>query len=118
MTMHDFEQAPPIETAGSRDVFARIAGEFAERNAKGVETYGRTLMTFNGRDALRDAREEVLDTYVYLTQLAMEIEAKDAAIRLLIDRLHAIHGSQPFRACHVCLAAIEQGLAALGGSPE
>ena len=110
--MHDVEQAPPTETAGSRDVFARIAGEFAERNAKGIETYGRTLTTFNGRDALRDAREEVLDTYVYLTQLAMEIEAKDAALRLLIELLavHA-HSSGP---CHVCMAAIGQAIAALG----
>lgn len=42
------------------------------REAIGLERYGQSLRTHNGRDALRDAREELADAYVYLTQCLLE----------------------------------------------
>lgn len=48
----------------------------AAREAVGVATYGETLHSFNGRDALRDALEELADAFVYLEQLALEQPAR------------------------------------------
>ncbi len=43
-----------------------------ERRAKGIKTYGQSLMTWNGRDPLNDAIEEQLDLFQYLTQSRLE----------------------------------------------
>ena len=62
--MHDFEQAPPIETAGSRDVFARIAGEFAEgikRMGIFISDFGVTLADACQR--LSDAMAAAITSY-------------------------------------------------------
>lgn len=75
-------QPTPVKTKKSRDVVADLAGvlrrgspllEDLEARAKeGVETYGTRLMTHNGRDALQDAHEEILDALVYMWQAKME----------------------------------------------
>lgn len=46
-----------------------------ERKTLGLTRYGTTLQAFNGRDALRDAVEEVTDLLVYLLQVREERDA-------------------------------------------
>jgi hypothetical protein len=69
-------QPPP--TAGRRPVTPYARAEFlrllAEREAAGIATYGTPLHTHNGRDALQDAKEELLDAWQYLCQLELERE--------------------------------------------
>lgn len=42
------------------------------RAAEGEKTYGMRLQTHNGRDALQDAHEELLDALAYIWQAHME----------------------------------------------
>ena len=65
----------PAPKPGQEHVFPRLIAEIERRNRKGLETYGRALETFNGRDALWDALEEALDLCVYLMQAIMERES-------------------------------------------
>lgn len=43
-----------------------------ERVSKGIQTYGTTLQTFNGRSAVLDAMEEAVDLFQYLCQIELE----------------------------------------------
>lgn len=75
-------QKAPIKTDQSRDVIADLCAtlskgsplrdELEARAAVGVQTYGTRLMSYNGRDALQDAHEEILDALAYLWQAWME----------------------------------------------
>jgi len=44
------------------------------RRQMGIEKYGTPLQTFNGRDAMVDAYQELLDLCVYFKQKLMEQE--------------------------------------------
>ena len=44
---------------------ARVAQEAQER---GLQTYGTELETFNGRNAMADAQEELWDAFMYVSQ--------------------------------------------------
>jgi hypothetical protein len=44
------------------------------REGVGIKKYGQTLETFNGRSALRDLYEELLDASQYIKQKMMEEE--------------------------------------------
>jgi hypothetical protein len=48
------------------------ARDLEMRERLGVERYGTALYTRNGRDALQDAYEEVLDLACYLKQELLE----------------------------------------------
>jgi hypothetical protein len=80
----------PAPTPGHENVMnearRRLMQALDEREKKGLETYGRPLETFNGRDALQDAEEELLDRYVYLLQARMEREE----LRAEIERLKGV----------------------------
>lgn len=65
----------PLPTPGAQSVFAEVRRLLDAREAKGVATYGRTLETFNGRDAHQDGLEELLDGFLYRTQAQMERQA-------------------------------------------
>lgn len=70
------------------DVFRALHRWLDEREAKGRESYGGPLTIFNGRDATRDLREELLDALVYAHQGEMEraalVEwAREAYLELL-----------------------------------
>jgi len=68
--MHDLVGADlrALAALGGEEAAVRLA----ERKKIGVERYGQPLQAHNGRDALRDAREEVLDLLVYLRQAIEE----------------------------------------------
>ena len=68
--MHDLVGADlrQMAAAGAVEAAAQLAG----RKALGIARYGQPLQAFNGRDAARDAREEILDLLVYLRQAIEE----------------------------------------------
>lgn len=49
-----------------------MIGAIRERREHGKRKYGRALETHNGRDALKDAWEEAIDLFTYLTQMRLE----------------------------------------------
>ncbi|RLC88892.1 MAG: hypothetical protein DRJ03_01235 [Chloroflexi bacterium] len=65
-------QAQP--TNGKRDVVPEVIKDMQARDVVGTKKYGTTLQTHNGRDALLDAYQEVLDLAVYLKQELMQRE--------------------------------------------
>lgn len=71
----------PMPTGNGVEVFrvaiadcpsVSLAEALKAREAIGIERYGTTLRTHNGRDVVRDLREELADAYVYATQAGME----------------------------------------------
>lgn len=62
--MHDLVAADLMDLAGG----APAAAMMTQRKQVGIARYGQPLRAWNGRDAGRDAREEVLDLLVYLRQ--------------------------------------------------
>lgn len=87
-------QPPPVP--GVVDVTPVARGLFLtmllDREIKGIEQYGTTLQTHNGRDANRDALEELIDAFQYVVQLRLEREAltdENAALRARVAELEA-----------------------------
>ena len=114
-TISDLEGRPrlgdqPLPMPGREDVFKAlltddIPAKLRARNERGRITYGRTLETFNGRDAGQDAEEEVLDALVYLRQMRLE---RGRLIELLFDAYCELQtglsaGSRQVRAEMECL---------------
>lgn len=64
----------PAPEPGQQNVGEAVIRDMEARIALGKERYGTALQTFNGRDALIDAYEEVLDLAMYLKQRLMELE--------------------------------------------
>lgn len=50
----------------------QVIEDIKEREKKGIETYGTTLKPYNGRNALTDLYEELLDASMYLKQYMNE----------------------------------------------
>lgn len=62
-------QEQPLPVANGQEfVHDRVAAALLARKEIGVERYGAALQPFNGRNALRDAHEEILDLAVYVQQ--------------------------------------------------
>ena len=57
-------------------VWDLVKKDMAERDAIGEQKYGTRLQPHNGRDALVDAYQEVLDLAVYLRQAIYERDNK------------------------------------------
>ncbi len=57
-------------------VWDLVVKDMKDRDAGGLEKYGTRLQPFNGRDALIDAYQEILDAAVYLRQLIFERDGK------------------------------------------
>lgn len=70
--IRDPERDQPLPAPGQQSVQAVLIRALAERRDYGIRKYGRPLETHNGRDALVDAWEELLDGLSYLTQLRLE----------------------------------------------
>lgn len=77
-------QSDPVP--GKQLVTQAVITDLQERERVGIQRYGRTLETFNGREALLDAYEEVLDLAQYIKQVLME----DDAIRAENEKLRSI----------------------------
>ena len=79
-------QPPPEPSDGVSitDLFLRLIPQWQEeRAAAGVKKYGVKLQSNNGRDALADATQEMLDAQLYLLQAAVEREQDKKTISLL-----------------------------------
>lgn len=101
MTMAPHRLAKPIATQpmpqeGRENVVPKAFEDFermmAESVRRGVATYHTPLKTHNGRNALRDLREELIDAWQYATQAVMEHqdlldERNDLRVR--VDALEA-----------------------------
>lgn len=73
----------PMPTPGQEDVTAALIAHIERRREQGIRTYGTSLQTFNGRSALVDALEEVLDLAQYLMQEILERQAMEAELARL-----------------------------------
>lgn len=62
----------PPESSHYPPVWDVVIADMQERKEMGKEKYGTYLRAFNGRNALVDAYQEVLDLAVYLRQLIIE----------------------------------------------
>lgn len=65
------EQPPPQATDGPH-IHDLVAADIAARKVLGIERYGQPLQPSNGRDALRDLYEELLDGACYIRQVIAE----------------------------------------------
>jgi hypothetical protein len=68
------DQAHPVP--GKLVVADQLIQDIQDRVALGEKRYGTKLMTGNGRNALIDAYQEVLDAAFYLCQALMERDGK------------------------------------------
>ena len=64
------DQPPPRPAKG--DVWRLVIADMENRRTTGITRYGTPLQANNGRDALVDAYQEVLDLAVYLRQVIEE----------------------------------------------
>ena len=81
------EQPDPTPNDGT-PIWDLVIADMHARDALGRERYGTPLQAHNGRDALRDAYDEVLDLAAYLRQAIEErkdVEAVVAAAEALND---------------------------------
>lgn len=69
----------------------RIVEELRQRRELGIEKYGTELHTFNGRDCLRDCKEELLDLAQYVCQLYLESDQDKERTWALHNILKSIH---------------------------
>jgi hypothetical protein len=54
------------------DIFELVKQDIEARAEKGIKKYGERLKPFNGRNALQDLYEELLDAVMYTKQLLLE----------------------------------------------
>lgn len=66
------EDSQPLPTGDGDKVFPELIKDIEARRQLGINRYGTELKTNNGRKALQDAYEEILDLAVYLKQELME----------------------------------------------
>ena len=76
-------KSPSVETL-------QLLSFLETRIQKGIQTYGEELHTFNGRDALADAAEELGDALLYLLQYARECEFYNKESRFVFPSLMAL----------------------------
>lgn len=99
----------PLPTAGRECVQDALIAEIEQRKQLGIQRYGSPLMTHNGRDAIRDAREEAVDLAVYLMQVELEVRDLHAERDQLRVRLR--EASEALRAVGKAAIVVEPTLA-------
>ena len=65
------EQPRPVPNR-SPDIQSMVIADLAVRRQVGIDRYGTPLQARNGRDALRDLYEELLDACCYVRQAIEE----------------------------------------------
>lgn len=70
------------------DIQSQVIADIEARRLVGIERYGTALQPWNGRDALRDLYEELLDAAMYVKQAMVERgnRRSEAEIRALALR--------------------------------
>lgn len=68
------EPEPKQSTTAEEVVLFGVLKDLTDRAAFGHEKYGTFLKTYNGRKAMQDLYEELLDACMYVKQHLMEIE--------------------------------------------
>jgi hypothetical protein len=63
-----------MPTPGEQVVLHHVINDLNARAEMGLHKYNTLLMTNNGRDALQDLFEELLDAVMYLKQFMLERE--------------------------------------------
>lgn len=76
--MSQASEPQPDPKPGKVDVADFVLADIQERVKAGLERYGTKLQTFNGRNALWDAYQEILDLVMYVRQAILETEAAAA----------------------------------------
>ena len=79
--MMDSVVAEPSPKPGKDDVTQLVIADLNARAEAGELKYGTRLQTFNGRNALKDAYLESMDTTLYLRQALAEIENLKVQLR-------------------------------------
>lgn len=69
------EQPDPIQNTKPA-VWGLVMNDMIDRDTWGRSKYGTPLQPFNGRDALTDCYQELLDACVYMRQLLFERDGK------------------------------------------
>lgn len=77
----EIPSSQPAPTGNGPEVLPVAVQFLIDRQAKSLPKYGTVLRAHNGRSALRDAKEEAADEYMYLTQLEMEWPRLVAQVR-------------------------------------
>jgi hypothetical protein len=75
-------QPAPVPS-GRAAIWELVLADMATRHQVGVERYGTPLQAHNGRDALRDLYEELLDAVAYTRQA---IEERDHPQEVVPER--------------------------------
>jgi hypothetical protein len=72
----------PAPTGDGDAVLFGVMKDLTDRAESGRKKYGTLLKTNNGRDALMDLYQELLDAVMYIKQKLMEIEEKEREVEL------------------------------------
>lgn len=70
------DQPLPETSANSAPVVTHAMAALSARAMHGERKYGVQLHTHNGRDALVDAAEEMMDGFMYICQAIMERDGR------------------------------------------
>lgn len=86
-----FTQPEPTPMPGVGSVTRAVMADLADREKHGIIKYGTTLQAFNGRNALVDLYQELIDAVQYCRQLLMEEErGAEAPLKLAVEALEKI----------------------------
>ena len=80
------QDQPPPQSNDNPAVWPMVIRDMEERNQIGIERYGTPLQANNGRDALIDLSEELLDAIVYCRQFREEMRCLGTQLR----QIHAL----------------------------
>lgn len=76
------DQRLPVTSTDRPVIQTLVVEDIRTRLAHGIEKYGTGLQPHNGRDALQDLYEELLDAVMYIKQLMVERGDMPAAFRI------------------------------------
>jgi hypothetical protein len=115
----DRNGAPMPVPTGGPSMHDLVIEDLAARKQFGLERYGSVLQAHNGRDALQDLYEEMMDALVYLRQLMAERDSitetaecaqREAQYSRLRRHLVDQHGYQPADCMQTATSHIQEHL--------